>query len=657
MIVELGHFALLIAFAAALLQAFCGLYGGQMRNISFANMARGASDVALIAIVFSFLVLVYSYLVSDFSLKNVAENSHSLKPLIYKIAGTWGNHEGSMLLWVLVGAGYSSSLAHFAKSLAFGLKSRAMGVQGSIASSVIGYVVFASNPFLRLEEPPLQGNDLNPLLQDPALAIHPPFLYLGYVGLSLVYSLAVAGLLEGKIDAAWARWLRPWALVSWVFLTIGILLGSYWAYYELGWGGWWFWDPVENASFMPWLLATALLHSAIVTEKRGALAAWTVLLSILAFSLSLLGTFLVRSGVITSVHAFALDPARGVWILIILAFFTGGGLLLYGLKGAKMASDKGLFAPISRESSLILNNLFLVVACFTILVGTLYPLLGEAIYGRAISVGAPYFNAVFTPLMSIVLVILPLATLLSWKRADLLATSKKLIWVALAAIFIGLFVAFFAKNKPMSAVGIAIGIWLILAAIFEVSNRVGFGKIPLLQSFVRLKHLRLMAIGMFLAHLGVGIFTISAVVETSFKTETTQSVASGETVVFGDYEIKLQAIEAAEGPNYYGDRAVLSIKRGTETFLLSPERRYYPAAKMPTSEVARHSRGLSELYIALGEPNIVDGRAIWTLRLYENPMIGWLFGGCFVIALGGVVSLLDRNLRIGAPKANSKVRT
>ncbi|MEK7661240.1 MAG: heme lyase CcmF/NrfE family subunit, partial [Pseudomonadota bacterium] len=528
MIIELGHFALFIVLAAALLQAISGLYAGQTRNLTYSNMANGASDVAFIAVIFSFFVLVYAYLTSDFSVKNVAENSHTLKPLIYKIAGAWGNHEGSMLLWVVVAAAYGSSLAHFGKSLSFGLKARAMGIQGLIIAAVVGYVVFASNPFLRLDTPPLQGNDLNPLLQDPALAIHPPFLYLGYVGLSLVYSLAIAGLMEGKIDAAWARWLRPWVLASWVFLTIGILLGAYWAYYELGWGGWWFWDPVENASFMPWLLATALLHSAIVTEKRGALAAWTVLLSILAFSLSLLGTFLVRSGVITSVHAFALDPGRGIWILMILAFFTGGGLLLYGLKGAKMASDKGLFAPISRETALILNNLFLVVACFTILVGTLYPLVGEAIYGRAISVGAPYFNAVFTPLMSVILLVLPLATMLSWKRAVLVTSSKKLVWVALVAILGGLLVAFLAKNKPMSAVGIAIGIWVILAAIFEISNRIGLGKMPLVQSLKRLQGLRLMAIGMFLAHLGVGIFTISAVIETSFKTETTKGLASGE---------------------------------------------------------------------------------------------------------------------------------
>lgn len=653
MIIELGHFSLFIALAAALLQAFSGLYAGHKRNLVYANMANGASDVAFVAVLFSFLVLIYGYLTSDFSIKNVAENSHSLKPLIYKIAGAWGNHEGSMLLWVLVAAAYGTSLAHFGKSLAFGLRARTMGVQGLIIAAVAGYVVFASNPFLRLENPPLQGNDLNPLLQDPALAIHPPFLYLGYVGLSLVYSLAVAGLIEGKIDAAWARWLRPWVLASWVFLTIGILLGSYWAYYELGWGGWWFWDPVENASFMPWLLATALLHSAVVTEKRGALAAWTVLLSILAFSLSLLGTFLVRSGVITSVHAFALDPQRGVWILMILAFFTGGGLLLYGFKGAKMASDKGLFAPISRESALILNNLFLVVACFTILAGTLYPLVGEAIYGRAISVGAPYFNAVFTPLMSVVLVILPLATLLSWKRADLASSAKKLIWIAVLAICIGLIVAFLAKNKPMSAVGIAIGIWLILAAIFEISSRIGVGKVTVAQSLMRLQGLRLMAIGMFLAHLGVGIFTISAVLETSFKTETTKSLANGESVVFGNYQISLNTIDAAEGPNYYGDKAILSVKRGNEAFNLTPERRYYPAAKMPTTEVARHTRAFSELYVAMGEPSIVDGRAVWTLRLYENPMIGWLFGGCMIIALGGVISLLDRGLRIGAPKAKA----
>lgn len=654
MIVEFGHFALFVVLAASILQAFTGLYAGAKHNIKFAQLSIGASDIALLAVIFAFVILIYAYLTSDFSVKNVAENSHSLKPIIYKISGAWGNHEGSMLLWALVGAGFGSSLAHSGGSLAFGLRARALGIQGLIVACILGYIVFASNPFLRLDTPPIEGKDLNPLLQDPALAIHPPFLYLGYVGLSLVYSLAVAGLMEGKIDAAWARWIRPWVLASWIFLTIGITLGAYWAYYELGWGGWWFWDPVENASFMPWLLSTALLHSAIVTEKRGALASWTVLLAILAFSLSLLGTFLVRSGVLTSVHAFALDPKRGVWILLILGLFTGGGLLLYGLKGNSMGTDKGLFGPISRESALVLNNLFLVATCFTILLGTLYPLVGEAIYGRAISVGAPYFNAVFTPMMSVILVLLPLATFLSWKRASIKANGKALVPVIAIAIIVGLVVAFLAKNKPMSAAGIAIGLWLILGALAEIAQKIGLGKVSFEQSISRAKGLRGMAIGMCLAHIGVGVFTLGAVLETSFKTETTASLAQGESIVFDGYKITLQNIEATEGPNYYGDGASLQVEKNGNKFDLKPERRYYPAAKMPTTEVDRNSTFTGELYVALGEPTIVDGKSKWTLRLYYNPMIGWVFGGCFIIALGGLFSLLDRGLRIGAPKARAQ---
>lgn len=649
MIAEISHFALILTFALSLLQAFLGHWGAYKNQGQILSLSFDITKLAFVTILLSFFGLIYSHLISDFSVKNVVENSHTLKPLIYKIAGTWGNHEGSMLLWALVAIGFSFALIKDKSLIAPSLKARAIGTQGLIAASIIAYIIFASNPFTRLIDAPFQGNDLNPLLQDPALAAHPPFLYLGYVGLSIVYSLALAALLEGNVDAAWARLLRPWVLASWTFLTIGIALGSYWAYYELGWGGWWFWDPVENASFMPWLLASALLHSAIVTEKRGALAAWTVLLSILAFSLSLLGTFLVRSGVLTSVHAFALDPERGVFILMILFLFTGGGLLLYGLKSGAMGSDKGLFAIYSRESTLVLNNLFLVVASFTILIGTLYPLVGEAIYGRAISVGAPYFNAVFTPLMSIILLLLPIATFFTWKRAKPIIQIKKLIPIFLIATLFGFIIAFIAKNKPMSAVGIALGIWLILGAFQEILSRIGIGKTNLKASINRLDNLRSSYIGMFLAHLGIGIFIIGAVVQTSFSNETTLGLKVGEKAKFGEYELNIAAIEANEGPNFYGDIAKIEFNKDGRTFTLSPERRFYPAAKMPTTEVARKAIGLNEIYVALGEANFNSGEAQWTLRLYQNPFVSWIFAGCLLIALGGFFSLFDKGLRIGTP--------
>lgn len=654
MIIELGHFALIIALIGALFQAVTGLWAGHSRDLAKANVTNAMVNIVFVNALLAFFALVYAYVVSDFSVQNVVQNSHTLKPLIYKISGAWGNHEGSMLLWVLVGAGFAFALVHNSKHLSFGMRARALGIQGLIVSAILGYIIFASNPFIRLDNPPIQGNDLNPLLQDPALALHPPLLYLGYVGLSLVYSLAIAGLLEGKTDAAWAKQIRPWVLVSWAALTFGIALGSYWAYYELGWGGWWFWDPVENASFMPWLLATALLHSAIVTEKRGALAAWTVLLAILAFSLSLLGTFLVRSGVLTSVHAFALDPERGVWILLILAVFTGGGLLLFGLRGAQMNSDRGVFKIISRESALVLNNLFLVVACFTILVGTLYPLVGEAIYGRAISVGAPYFNAVFTPIMAIVLSFLPIATMLSWKRANLKSQIKALLLPLLAAILIGIVAAFLAKNKPMAMVGIILAFWLILGAIAELGQKIGFGKIDFSQSLTRLKAQRLHALGMFFAHIGVGVFILGAVIQTNFQTETTKALAQTESVSFSGAKIVLAEMISKEGPNFYSDAAIIELIQGNKKTILAPERRYYPAAKMPTTEVARKSNLFGEIYIALGEPTFVDGAPKWSLRLYYNPFVGYIFFGAFLIGFGGILSLLDRGLRIGAPKASGE---
>ncbi len=656
MIVEFGHFALVLTLVLGVVQALIAFWGDFKKDLRLANVTNAINSAQFIAIVIAFFALVYAHVTSDFTVKNVAENSHSLKPMIYKIAGTWGNHEGSMLLWALIASGFGFALSHFSNGLSWTLRLKALGIQGLIVASVGAYVVFASNPFARVEDIVLQGKDLNPLLQDPALALHPPFLYLGYVGLSLVFSLAVAALLEGRVDAAWARIVRPWVLSSWIFLTIGIGLGAYWAYYELGWGGWWFWDPVENASFMPWLLASALLHSAIVTEKRGALAAWTVLLAILAFSMSLLGTFLVRSGVLTSVHAFALDPKRGVFILMILLAFTGGGLFIYGAKGASMGSDRGIFALISRETALVVNNLFLVVSSFTILIGTLYPLVGEAIYGRALSVGAPYFNAVFTPLISVLLVFLPISTFLSWKRSKLKSNLMKLIPALGIALVLGLLVAFLAKNKPMSAVGIAIGIWLITGAVSEIFSRIGVGKIDLKGAIARFDGLRPSHIGMFLAHLGLGIFVIGAVVQQSFTKETTIALSIGEKAVFETYEVTLKSMNAEEGPNFAADRAIVSFVRPNHSFDLSPQRRFYQFAKMPTTEVSRKTIGLSEFYVALGEPSFIDGKAKWTLRLYKNPFISWVFGGVLIMAIGGIYSISDRRLKIGAPKSQKEAK-
>ena len=654
MIAEFGHFLILLAFAASLAQAGSGLWGGHARDGRFAEASRASADIAALACLLAFAALMSAFIRSDFSVENVASNSHTLKPMLYKISGTWGNHEGSMVLWCLVSTGFGVALARLSKGLRWDLRARAVGVQGLVTASTLAYLAFASNPFVRLDPAPLQGLGLNPLLQDPALAFHPPFLYLGYVGSSVVFSLAVAALLEGRVDAAWARWVRPWALASWVCLTIGIALGSYWAYYELGWGGWWFWDPVENASFMPWLLGAALLHSAIVTEKRGGLASWTILLAILTFSLSLLGTFLVRSGVLTSVHAFALDPERGFLILLILIFFTGGALALYAWRGPSIGSDRGLFAPVSREGALVLNNLFLTVATATVLIGTLYPLLGEAVFKRALSVGPPYFNLTFTPLMGLVLIALPLAPYMAWKRADLLGALQRL-WVAAAiAALAGTLTLALMGGKALASLGIALGTWLVCGAISELLDRIKLGKVPLSQAMGRLKNLQRSALGMTLAHLGMGIFVIGAVSEVAFRQEHTATMGIGETTQFYGRTATLKSVQSAEGPNYYIDRAEIELTDGDRTIILTPERRFYPAARMPTTEVDIKSSLGADLYAALGDPSEVNGRTAWTVRLYWNPMITFIFGGVLLMALGGTVSLTDRRLRVGAPQPARK---
>ena len=504
MIAELGHYALVLALALALVQSTVPLYGARRDDPVLMNVAGPTAIAQFGFIAVSFAALVTCYLRSDFSVVNVFENSHSLKPLIYKITGVWGNHEGSMLLWVLILSVFGALVALFGGNLPARLKANVLSVQSWIAAAFLLFILVTSNPFLRIADPPFEGRDLNPILQDPGLAIHPPLLYLGYVGLSISFSFAIAALIEGRIDAAWARWVRPWTLLAWIFLTLGIAMGSYWAYYTLGWGGWWFWDPVENASFMPWLITTALLHSALVMEKRNALKIWTILLAIIAFSLSLIGTFLVRSGVLTSVHAFATDPMRGVFILAILVLFIGGGLALFALR-AGLLRQGGVFAPISREGALVLNNLFLVTACATVFVGTLYPLALEALTGEKISVGTPFFNATFAPLFVPLLIAVPFGPLLAWKRGDLLGVAQRLIGAAaIAAIGIAVVFAMEGGGPVLVPFAIGLALFVMAGAVTDIIERTGLLRVPLRTAYGRAYGLPRSAWGTAFAHFGLG---------------------------------------------------------------------------------------------------------------------------------------------------------
>ena len=539
MITELGHFALILALAVALLQCTVPLYGTQRGNRVLAAMAVPAALTGLVLVAVSFAALTHAYVISDFSVRNVAENSHSAKPLLYKFSGVWGNHEGSMLLWVLILNLFGGAVALFGRHLPLELKARALAVQGSVALAFLLFIVSTSNPFARLNPAPVEGNGLNPILQDPALAFHPPFLYAGYVGLSVAFSFAIAALIEGRVDAAWARWVRPWTLAAWMFLTIGIAMGSWWAYYELGWGGFWFWDPVENASFMPWLIACALLHSAVVVEKRNALKVWTILLAILAFSLSLVGTFLVRSGVLTSVHAFAVDPTRGVFILGILGVFIGGALALFAWR-APMLKAGGLFAPISREGGLVVNNLLLCAAAAAVFLGTLYPLALETLTGDKISVGPPYFNFTFGILILPLLLVVPVGPFLSWKRADLAAALTRLWMAAAIALAVGLTALAWTRPGPwLAPLGIGLGLWLVAGSLVELAQRVGLGDHSLALAWSRFKGLPRASFGMTFAHAGLGVAVIGIVAITAWRAETIVALKPGEHVNVGGYEVDL----------------------------------------------------------------------------------------------------------------------
>ena len=619
--IEVGHMAAFLALAACLVQTWYGLRGNRAMAAGMAYSALGMMSLA-------FGLLIWSFVTSDFSVALVASHSHTFKPLMYKIAGTWGNHEGSMALWCLVSIGFAAAGAWRLRTGRVEFEARALGVQGAVSLGSLVYLLFASNPYLRLDAAPLQGNGLNPVLQDPALAIHPPMLYLGYVGFSFVFALAAAGLIEGRIDRIWARATRPFVLAAWVPLSLGIALGSYWAYYELGWGGWWFWDPVENASLMPWLLGSALLHSIIVTEKRGGFAAWTALLAVLAFCFSILGAFLVRSGVLTSVHAFAIDPLRGSLLLSGLMAYGGAALGLFAWR-APVLKGGPPWQLVSREGALMLNNLVFFVATATVLLGTIFPLLAEAT-GRQMSVGAPYFNLTFAPIMAGLLLLLPLVQGWSWGAAKI-----NMVWLrgAIVGLAIGglALVSLWLLKLPLGAgLGVALGLWLVFGAGRELLRRA--------VTIKRIFSMPLRVWGMSLAHLGIGLFVIGAVVETSGRYEQTVALAAGEQAAIAGWAVTLEEVRSAEGPNWYADRATLLARKGSASATLKPEKRYYPAARMPTSETAIHKTGAGDLYAALGDRREVEGRTVWTFRIYYNPLIDLIFFGVFLMALGGALA-------------------
>jgi cytochrome c-type biogenesis protein CcmF len=648
MIAESGHYALVLAFALALIQSTVPILGARWHEYSLMNVARSTAVAQLLFVAASFAALVTLHVSSDFSVINVIENSHSMKPLIYKITGVWGNHEGSMLLWVSILALFGGLVAMFGNNLPISLRAHVLAVQAWIASAFYLFILTTSNPFLRVANPPIEGQDLNPVLQDIGLAVHPPMLYLGYVGFSISFSFAIAALIEGRIDAAWARWVRPWTLVAWIFLTLGIAMGSYWAYYELGWGGWWFWDPVENASLMPWLAGTALLHSLVVMEKRNALKVWTILLSILAFSLSLLGTFLVRSGVLTSVHAFANDPRRGVFILLILCIFIGGSLALYVLRASSLKQG-GLFAPISREGALVLNNLLLTTACGTVFVGTLYPLALEVLTGEKISVGAPFFNLTFGPLFVPLLIAVPFGPLLAWKRGDLLAAAQRLIAAGIAAlVLLALVGAWTLGGATLAPLAIALGVFVIIGAATDIAERVGLFRMPFGITIRRARGLPRSAWGTMFAHAGVGIALIGIVCETSWNSENIRVMKAGDITSIAGYSLKLEDLTRQAGPNYAETAAKFTVLvDGQVIATMMPSKRNFTTRGATTTEAALLARGASQLYISLGDIG-KDGSI--TVRIYHKPLVLLIWFGPVLMAFGGVLALSDRRLRVGAPK-------
>ena len=642
MLAETGQILLLISFALALLQGGIGIYGAHALNgrmMAFADRAAVAQAVFLVS---AFIALAMLFLASDFSVSLVERYSHTDKPLIYKLSGAWGNHEGSMPLWVMIVAIFGAAMALFGRYLPSTLRARAIGTQGLIGAGFLGFLIFTSNPFWRVVPVPENGSGLNPLLQDPGLAFHPPFLYLGYVGFSVAFSFAIAALIEGRVDSLWAKFVRPWVLAAWSFLTIGIAMGSLWAYYELGWGGWWFWDPVENVSLMPWLAGTALLHSTIVVEKRNTFMNWTLLLAIATFSLSLIGTFIVRSGVLTSVHAFAVDPERGVFLLGLLGLATGGALVLYAMRSSKIASTT-TFDAVSREGSLVMNNLLLCVATATVFIGTFYPLLIDALSNEKLTVGPPYFNKTFAPIMTALVLFMGVGPLIKWRLDD----PKRLVRPVLIALGVAALMAVltlvFGKSV-WGAAGLALAAWLFASALLSFGNKIRFGNASLSDSFRLMKRLPAESFGFLLGHMGLAV-TIVGIAGMSVWAEEEQSfLQPGAEVRMAGYDITLERIIDAEGSNYVGEAASLIIsKDGKPVTRMMPERRFYPVEGMGTTEAALDVGVFRTLYAAVGE----EGNNGYQIRFYVHPLVSWIWMGAIIMALGGFLSLTDSRFRAG----------
>ena len=640
MITELGHFALITAFVLSLAQGILPLIGAARGNAATMLIAPAAAISVMLAVAFSFGALVWAFITSDFSLALVANHSHSTKPMIYKISGTWGNHEGSLLLWILILAIYGGVLALGGRAMPMALKARILAVQGLVSTGFLAFSLFTSNPFLRLDTAPLDGKGLNPILQDPGLAIHPPMLYLGYVGLSMAFAFAVAALISGEVDRLWSKWMRPWIMAAWCALTCGIALGSWWAYYELGWGGWWFWDPVENASLIPWLVATALMHSLAVTEKRGLFRSWTLLLAIAAFSLSLLGTFLVRSGVLTSVHAFANDPERGVFILGFLIVVIGGSLTLYAIRASKV-SEPGEFAWISRESFLLFNNLILTVMAVSVLLGTLYPLLVDAVGGGKVSVGPPFFNAVFVPLTAILVSGMAFGPLAKWRQSEDPRLFRPLIVTLIVSVVVGLAWPSLLDGQYSigTAIGVALALWVAIATVVDVVKKVVlYGGVG-----TTLARVERGMIGMWLAHFGLALTIFGVVMVENHTEHRDLRMGVGDSQNLGSYDVRMTDLTVINGPNYVADQATFEIYQGDALYkTVTPQKRRYNASGMVMTEAAIDSGVTRDLYIAMGEP--LDS-GDWAVRLSVKPFVDWIWAGAFFMGLGGFVSITDKRYR------------
>ena len=636
MIPEIGHFALILALGVSIIQGVLPLIGAQQGRREWLVLARPATQISFVLLAISFAILAWCFYVNDFSVLYVAEHSNSQLPTVYRLGAVWGGHEGSLLLWIFLLTGWAFAVAQLSKTLDEFMVARVLGVLGLVATGLLLFVLATSNPFERLLPAAQDGRSLNPLLQDPGLVFHPPMLYMGYVGFSVAFAFAIASLLTGKLDAAWARWSRPWTTTAWIFLTLGIALGSWWAYYELGWGGWWFWDPVENASFMPWLIGTALLHSLAVTEKRGGFKNWTVLLAIIAFSMSLLGTFLVRSGVLTSVHAFATDPRRGIFILILLSLVVGSSLFLYALRAPKSTLG-GAFSLMSRETLMLLGNVFLVVAAGSVLLGTLYPLLIDALNLGKISVGPPYFNAVFVPIMVPVLFLLAIGPWANWKSTNLNALLKRLWLAAVVAVVAAILIPrMMGEFTILTALGFLLSFWIIASGVLQIIRQFKVGKPT--RSFI----------GMQLGHIGIAVFVIGVTMVGAYQEEKDVRMAPGDTVSVGGYQIRLVEVRPAQGPNYQATRGTCELGRhGKTEEVLYPEKRNYDSSTMPMTEAAIDAGLTRDIYVSLGEP--LEGNA-WAVRVYYKPFVDWIWGGCLLMALGGLFAVMDKRYRLRLKK-------